>query len=304
MDAMRIAALAAFFAGCAAVPESPTTPTAPARQASEILDKSPAGDWRTLDPRYTLYMDLPAGRVVIQLAPLWAPASVENIRTLVREKYFDGLAVTRVQDNFVAQWGDPTEKKSIGSAKKTIAPEFTRAITPDLPLVPLPDRDVYAPQTGYSGGFPAAWDPAANRAWLVHCYASVGVGRDNAEDSGNGAELYTVIGNAPRLLDRNITVVGRIVRGIELLSSLPRGTGNLGFYEKPEMRVPIKQVRLMADVPESERVAIELLRTDSETFKALVEARRYRKDDWYKVPAGAIDVCTNSIPTRTPKAAP
>jgi peptidylprolyl isomerase len=300
MDSLKAAALALLLTACATAPESPL----PARQASEILDKSPASDWRTLDPQYTLYMDVPAGRIVIELAPLYAPKSVENIRTLAREKYYDGLAVIRVQDNFVAQWGDPTEKKPIGSAAKTIPPEFTRETTPDLPFVALPDRDVYAPQTGYSGGFPAARDPATNRTWLVHCYASVGVGRDNAEDSGNGSELYTVIGNAPRLLDRNITVAGRVVRGIELLSSLPRGTGNLGFYEKPEMHVPIRQVRLMADVPVADRVAIELLRTDSDTFRALVEARRHRRDDWYKVPAGAIDVCANSLPTRTPKAGP
>ena len=110
-----------------------------------------------------------------------------------------------------------------------------------------------------------------------------------------------MIGNAPLLLDRNITVVGRIVRGIELLASLPRGTGNLGFYEKAAERTPIRQVRLMADVPEDERVPLELLRTESATFKALVEARRFRRDDWYKVPAGAIDVCAVSIPARTPK---
>jgi hypothetical protein len=108
-----------------------------------------------------------------------------------------------------------------------------------------------------------------------------------------------VIGNAPRLLDRNITVAGRIVKGIELLSSLPRGTGNLGFYEKPEMHVPIKSVRLLSDVPEADRVPLEILRTDSDTFRALIEARRNRRDDWYKVPAGAIDVCASSIPTRT-----
>ncbi len=295
-----VGAIGVTLTACAMAPSEPAAP--PARSVTEILEASPASDWRRLDPENTLYMDLPAGRVVIELAPAFAPRSVENIRTLAREKYFDGLAIVRVQDNFVAQWGDPDEKspRSLGSAKAKIAPEFTRPIG-DLPFVPLPDRDVYAPQTGFSGGFQAARDPASGRAWLVHCYATVGVGRDNSEDSGNGAELYAVIGNAPRLLDRNITVAGRIVRGIELLSVLPRGTGNLGFYEKPEQRVPIRQVRLAADVPEAERVPLELLRTDSSTFRATVDARRFRKDDWYKVPAGAIDVCAVSIPARTPK---
>src|SRR5260221_4873819 len=207
------------LAACTTAPE---VAAPPAKSVTEILEASPASDWRRLDPANTLYMDLPAGRVVIELAPAFAPRAAENIRTLVREKYFDGLAIVRVQDNFVAQWGDPDEKspRSLGSAKAKIAPEFTRPID-DLPFVPLPDRDVYAPQTGFSGGFHAARDPAGGRTWLVHCYGVVGVGRDNAEDSGNAAELYTIIGNAPRLLDRNITVAGRIVRGIDLLSVLP-----------------------------------------------------------------------------------
>jgi peptidylprolyl isomerase len=302
MDTLKLVVLALILSACASAP--PEVPLAPAKTAAKIIEESSASDWRVPDPHYTLYMDVPAGRVIIELAPRFAPATVENIRTLVREKYFDGLAVIRVQDNYVAQWGDATEKKPLGSAKAKIPPEFTREITPELPFTPLKDRDVYAPQTGYTGQFPAARDPATGRTWLVHCYATVGVARGNDDDSGSGAELYAVIGNAPRLLDRNITVAGRIVKGMELLSSLPRGTGNLGFYEKPEMHLPIKSVRLMADVPEADRVPLEILRTDSDTFRALIEARRNRRDDWYRVPAGAIDVCANSIPTRNPKAAP
>ena len=289
-----------LLGGCAAAVQPPPAPP-PSRPISEILEQSPPGDWRRLDPQHTLYLDLPSGRVVIELAPAYAPATVENIRTLVRQKYFDGLAIVRLQDNFVAQWGDPDEKRELGAARKTIVPEFTRAIGPDVPFVRLPDPDVYAPETGFSGGFPVARDPASGRTWLTHCYASVGVGRGNDADSGNGAELYAVIGSAPRFLDRNITVVGRVVRGIDLLSSRPRGTGNLGFYEKAEQRTPIRQVRLAADVPESERVALELLRTDSATFGAVVAQRRFRRDAWYKVPAGAIDVCAMSLPVRTPK---
>ena len=305
MDALTRAlaySFAALAAGCATAPAPSTSSSVPpTRSVAEILEASPPTDWRVLDPQNTVYMELPAGRVVIELAPAFAPKAVENIRTLVRQRYFDGLAIIRVQDNFVAQWGDPDEKKSMGAASKKLAPEFTREIAADLAFTALPDKDVYAAQTGFSGGFPAARDASANRTWLTHCYASVGVGRDNDEDSGNGAELYTVIGNAPRFLDRNITVVGRVVRGIELLSSLQRGTGNLGFYEKPEQRTPIRQVPLMADVPEAERTPLELLRTDSATFKALVEQRRFRRDAWYKVPTGATDVCAVSLPARAPK---
>ncbi len=113
----------------------------------------------------------------------------------------------------------------------------------------LPDRDGYAPQVGFIDSFPAARDPAAGRAWLAHCYGAVGVGRDNAPDTGNGAELYAVIGHAPRWLDQNVTVVGRIRQGIELLATLPRGTEALGYYAKPAQNVPISRVTMASDLP-------------------------------------------------------
>lgn len=275
---------------------------APPKSLSELLAQSPASDWRALDPANTLYMEIPQGRVVIELAPHFAPASAANIRVLARAGYFDGLAIMRAQDNYVVQWGDPDEKnpKSQGEAKKTIAPEFTRALK-GIEFVKLPDRDTYAPETGFSGGFAAARDPKAGRAWLVHCYGVVGVGRDNAEDSGNGAELYAIIGNAPRLLDRNITVVGRVVQGIELLSPLKRGTGPLGFYEKAEERTAIREVKLASELPPEKRMPLEALRTDSKTFATLVEMRRFRKDDWYKVPAEHVDVCNVPLPVRLRK---
>jgi peptidylprolyl isomerase len=159
---------------------------------------------------------------------------------------------------------------------------------------------VYAPEVGFSDGMPVARDPKSGRTWLAHCYGMVGAGRDNGVDSGSGAELYVVIGQAPRQLDRNIAVVGRVVQGMELLASLPRGTGALGFYEKPEQRIAIKSVRLAADVPEAQRTPLQLLRTDTATFSALVESRRNRSDDWYKVPAGKIGLCNVPLPVRAP----
>ena len=275
---------------------------------ADVLAASKPADWRTLDPDNTLYLDLAAGRVVIELAPAFAPLHAKNIRTLAHEHYFDGLAILRVQDNFVTQWGDPDsdkpdKAKPLGTASKTLAPEFERAIGSDLQFTALPDGDVYAPEVGFSNGMPAARSKKDGKAWLAHCYGMIGAGRDTAVDSGPGTELYVVIGHAPRQLDRNIAVVGRVVQGMELLSALPRGTGALGFYEKPEQRLTIKSVRLAADVPEAERTQIEILRTDTTTFTDLVESRRNRRDDWYKVPAGKIDLCNVPIPVRAAGAA-
>jgi peptidylprolyl isomerase len=288
-------ALGALLAGSAGAAEAPA---APKRTTAEVIAASGAGDWRVPDPANTLYLQLAAGRVVIELAPAVAPQHTNNIRTLVREGYFDGLAIIRSQDNFVVQWGDADGTRPLKSAKSSLPPEFTVAQGAALPFTPLPDADGYAPQVGFSAGFPAARDPRTGEAWLVHCYAMVGAGRGNEVDSGTGAELYVVTGHAPRQLDRNIALVGRVVQGMELLSVLPRGTGPLGFYEQPNQRVPIVSVRIAADVPAAERTNIELLRTDTATFAALVDARRNRQDEWYKMPAGYIDVCNVPIPVR------
>ncbi|HEX4780654.1 MAG TPA: peptidylprolyl isomerase [Usitatibacter sp.] len=267
--------------------------------AQGILESSPASDWRALDPENTLYVELPSGRVVVELAPAYAPANVAAVRKLVREKYFDGSFVIRSQDNYVVQWSraeaDPRAK---AMAAVKVKPEFSRTIDPKAVFTPLAYADTYAPQVGFSGGFPVARDPKRGEAWLVHCYGSVGVGRDNDADSGNGSELYAVIGQSPRNLDRNITLVGRVVQGIERFSVLPRGTGTMGFYEKESEWVPIRSMRVAADVPPAERVPLEALRTDSATFKAYVESRANRKEAWFKEPVGRIGVCNVPLPVR------
>lgn len=273
----------------AAEPGADSAQTRPLAMA-EILAAAPATDWRSLDPENTLYLDLDAGRVVIELAPAFAPGHVAAIRGMARAEAGEP-AITRVQDNFVTQW------RLTSAEARPLKAEFTRSAA-DLRFTPLPDGDVYAPEAGFAGEMPAARDPQQGAAWLVHCYGMVGVGRENAADSGTGAALYAVIGQAPRQLDRNMTVVGRVVSGMELLSALPRGNGALGFYEAPQAPLPIRAVRLAADVPEAEREALAVLRTDSSSFAALVESRRNRKDAFYHVPANAIDVCNVPLPVR------
>lgn len=291
----------AFAGVCLLAPMLAAGQAAPPRTMAEVLAASAPSDWRALDPQNTLYLQLAAGRVVIELAPAFAPAHVANLKTLARQKYWDGLAILRSQDNFVVQWGDPEGKRSLGEARATLPPEFTVTASASLPFTRLPDADGYAPEVGFSGGFPAGRDPGAGLVWLAHCYAMVGAGRGNEPESGNGSELYVVTGHAPRQLDRNIALVGRVVQGMELLSVLPRGTGPLGFYEQPDQHVPIVSVQVAADVPEAERARLEVLRTDTATFAALVEARRNRRDDWYKVPAGYIDLCNVPLPARAAK---
>ncbi len=296
------AAAAAEAESRAPAPKAPPDKTS-APTSAQVLAASSPSDWRPLDPANTLYVELPGGRVVIELAPAFAPETVANIERLVRQRYFDGLAVVRSQDDYVVQWGDPAaddpaKRRSLGEAKAKVPAELDRPIAPDLPFTPLPDGDVYAPEVGFTDGFPAARDPAAGRTWLAHCYGMVGVGRDVARDSGNGSEMYVVIGHAPRHLDRNVTLVGRVVQGMEVLSTLPRGTGDLGFYTDPAQDVPIRRVRLGSELPPADRADFELFRTDTATFRAWIESRRWRREEWFLDPVGKVGLCNVPLPVR------
>lgn len=292
-----LAAMAAMLPLAAAADDAPAAPT-----LAGVLEASKPSDWRTPDPDRVLYMDVAGGRVVIELAPQFAPRHVANIQVLARQRYWDGLAIVRVQENYVVQWGDPDagaggHGRSLGEASASLPAEFVRPAA-GLPFTRLPDGDVYAPQVGWVHGFPAARSSASGEAWLAHCHGMVGAGRDNGADSSNGSELYVVSGHSPRHLDRNITVVGRVLDGIEVLTSLPRGTGAMGFHGTPEQRVPIESVRLASDLPEAERIALQVLRTDTDTFRELVEARRNRREPWFIEPTGVVELCNVPLPVR------
>lgn len=163
--------------------------------------------------------------------------------------------------------------------------------------------DSYALETLFLEGWPAGMGPTPagpERIWPVHCYGMVGVGRDLSPDTGSGAELYTVIGHAPRHLDRNIALVGRVIEGIEHLSSLPRGTLPLGVYdiEKGEQRVPIQSIRLATELPATEQPRFEYLSTESDSFARYADARANRRDPFFNVPAGGADICNIPVPVR------
>jgi peptidylprolyl isomerase len=283
----------AVLNACGHATEAPAT--AKYRSAGDIIAAAPDSHWRTPDPANLLYMELAAGRVIIELAPRFAPEHVANIRTLARERFWDGTSIYRAQDNFVVQFGDAdaddaAKAKSLGTAKRRLPAEFHRAAAA-VPFDALPDRDGWAPQTGFVEGFPAARDPQADRVWLTHCYGTVGAGRENAEDSSIGAELYVAIGQSPRQLDDNLTVVGKVLVGMELLSVIKRGPPPMGMYEKPAERTPIRAIRLASELPENQRTKLRVLRTDTPTFRDATAARRNRIDDFYKRAAGHIDLC-------------
>lgn len=302
-----------------------------AQTPNELVAASPKQDWTGIAPADLLVMDLPplarfAGgkpaerRVVIQLMP--APFSqgwVGNIRKLAKAHWWDGLTIYRVQDNYVTQWGDGegddkakakplppglstvTEAEYLAPVPRVMlaAPGGGRTDAPAaLPLLPQ-SRDAYAAQVGFTpGGWAFASD--GNAWWPLHCYGMVGVARDLSPDTGSGAELYAVIGHAPRQLDRNIALVGRVIEGMEHLSSLPRGAAPMGVYAQPRERTPILSVRLGDEVPGLPR--FEQMLTGSASFARYGELRANRRDAFFLKPAGGVDVCNVPVPVRRAKA--
>jgi peptidylprolyl isomerase len=85
-----------------------------------------AGAAKAQDLDNTLYLDLAAGRVVIQLRPDLAPKHVARIKELARAGFYDGIIFHRVIPGFMAQTGDPTGTGTGGSDKQDLPAEFSK----------------------------------------------------------------------------------------------------------------------------------------------------------------------------------
>jgi cyclophilin family peptidyl-prolyl cis-trans isomerase len=270
-----------------------------AQAAPAALPSDPVpADWQDVPADEVLVVTLGNGkRVVIRLAAGYAPRHVANMRALAKARWWDaGASVYRVQDNYVAQWGDATEKKPLPAGVEANPPAEYEHRGPTA-VARLTRRDPYAEWAGYSrDGWPLAGTGAAE--WVPHCYGMVGVARDLAPSTGSGAELYANIGHSPRALDRNIAVVGRVVEGMEWLSSLPRGTGDLGFYTDEAQRVAIRSVRLASDMAEAERPRVQYRSPDNPRFAAWIKSRENRAGPFFTVPAGGADICAAMPPMR------
>ena len=252
-----------------------------ALSAADIVRDAPAAAWTQIAPENLLVVESPRGTVVIELAPQFAPAHVASIRTLVRSGAFEGGAVVRVQENYVVQFaareGRTAPPTTAPAGIKQLPAEYEQSAKGSFTSLPYPDA--YAEQAGYANGWPVA--RSGRQQWLVHCPAMVGAGRDNPPSTGDGSELYAVSGHAPRHLDRNIALVGRVVEGLANWTALPRGTEALGFYKIP-----------------AERPRFEIMATGSSNFAAYLEARANRREPFFVRPAGRVDICNAPVPAR------
>ena len=266
----------------------------------------------------------------------WGDPNYDNPETGGEAKPLpDGLRVMG-EDAYVADL-DPSDFKYAwrGRGRQAFNMAFSPIAIRNAPEDSFFMSDPYGPAYTFAGGFPIAVSRRANKkkteatlaqlfglgglsdqnyapelGWPVHCYGMVGVGRGYSPDTGSGAELYTVIGHAPRHLDRNIALVGRIIDGIEHLSALPRGSGALGFYGDAEsdLRTSIQSIKLVSDLAGDDSADdpdahangyhFEYLDAHSQSFAEYAAARANRRDPFFIHPAGGADICNIPVPVR------
>ena len=295
-----VSAMAMVLAGCSSLGAVKTPVTAAAIPApQDVLDKAPASAWRDIPAEDLVVMTLADGTsFTYQLAPEFAPVHSANIRQLVRSGYFDGASLLRVQDGYVVQWGRPDEDKTPATGINDHPPAEYEGPLAGLKFKPLPWRDAYASKVGFVSSWPVASDGKA--AWLTHCYGMIGVARDVPPDTGNSTQLYTIIGQPARRLDRNLTVVGRLLKGMDILADRPRGTEALGFYKDDSQRIKIVSAKIAADLPEAQRTAFQILDSNSATFDAWLQAKANSLGGFLVKAPGALDLCS-ALPAVRPK---
>jgi peptidylprolyl isomerase len=271
--------------------------------------------WNALEPDNTVYMALPEGTVVIQLNPDFAPKTVKHFKQLLEDQFYRGTSFYRVIDGFVAQGGDESDIDG-SSATKTLEAEFEIdwPLKPDdeeeaenwepMSWTPVQTDDMFAAYTGFIDGFPAARDDKkAGKAWLTHCPGTVAMARNEDPDSSS-TDFYIVIGQAPRYLDRNLTVFGRVVWGMDIVQHIKRGpTLENGIIEEDLDRTWIKQMSLASSIDAEQRLDIYVADTNSSGFKKMLKQRRNRNQKFFHhKPPKVLDICQVPVPARLEKA--
>lgn len=262
------------------------------KSGAEILAATTAEDWRPLDPENTLYIELASGRVIVALSTDLGRPHAERMKALAREKFYDGLSFYRVIDGFVAQGGDPFEARKTATGGP-IAAQFEET-APGISFLGLPDRDGFARQVGFVSSLPAGFDKKTKTYWHLHCAGAIALGRNDEKDTAS-TEFYVAL-QPQRYLDRNMTVFGRVVAGMEKLQALRRVEPPED--EKDDIGERIISIRVAADVPEKERTHLEILRSDRPVFAEFAEARRNRPEAFFYFRPNHLDVCQFPTPVR------
>lgn len=264
------------------------------RSPYQIVEQAPPAEWRTVEPENSLYIELATGTVVVELFADIALRHTANFKILVREGYYDGLTIYRVVDGFVAQGGGAHDDREPVRGKRQLPGEFEFKGKLPYRFTRVDTDDGFAAESGFMHGF--ALGRAGDTQWMLHCPGAFALARGDDPASG-GTEFYAVLGQAPRYLDRNVTVFGVVRYGMEHYQALNRGR-NVSGQLQPARRNPITRLRVGADVPVDQRLKLQVMRTDSASFEELIRSRARRPEAWFVFKPGYVDVCGVPVPVR------
>lgn len=301
--------LATFAAACSPrllpIEENRSDNVSGATDSEAGMEREDAEDWRDVDPENILVIKLEWGNVLIELAPQFAPAHVGQIRRLVRAEHYEtGATFYRVIDNFVAQGGVLREVESeaddaYDDGVEAVEAEFERPLE-DLIFVQNESPDLYAPETGHIDGFAVGFDPVTGHVWPLHCYGVVAMARDSDPDTGS-SHFYIVIGRDQRYLDRNLTVFGRVISGMDNIQRVIRGDRSVdnGVIPDPAKRTQILGMSIAADLPDHNRPQLQVMKSDSPAFAEEKDRKYYRDSDFFQLKPKAVEACAVTGPART-----
>ncbi|MEM7662478.1 MAG: peptidylprolyl isomerase [Pseudomonadota bacterium] len=282
--------------GCGSLPvsEEDLTETELAIETPEDID---APYWREVHPQDLVLIETRHGVTAIELNISFAPNHAKRFRDLARAGFYDGEYFYRVIEGFVAQGGvQDVERVESWPALKN---ENDRALSFE-PFVPLGNDDLFTDLVGHSGsGFAMARDRELGREWLLHCPGALAMARDTGPDTGS-TEFYVVLG-PQRYLDRNLTIFGRVIDGMEHLQALERGDRDVesGVIQPPRTGDEIISVRVAADIPENARPRYQVMKTKTNAFEVAKRNRRVREEAFfYRRPPEILDICGFEVPAR------
>ena len=264
------------------------------KSGAEILAESTAEDWREIPAEDVLVITLERGAVHVALSPALAPKHVAQVKKLAREGFYDGLSFYRVIDGFVAQGGDPFGEKKTKTSKKTLKAEFEGPLAKGFSFNALKDADGFAPAAGFVASLPAGFDAGAGTAWHLHCAGAFAFGREDGRDTAS-TEFYVAL-QPQRYLDRNMSVFGRVIDGMQHLQALRRVEPPV--EKTDDLGETIVSIRVAADLPEGERATFEILDSARPVFADFAEARRNRPEAFFHFRPDYLDVCQFPVPVR------
>lgn len=255
-------------------------------------------EWRTVAIENMVLLTLPHGKVVIELAPQFSPKHVKQFVQLTKASHYNGNKFYRVIDGFVAQAG-PEDGSNADRSVALLSLEGDWATEQDFTFTLVQNNDLFAEKTGFKNGFALGHNPSENKAWLTHCPGIIAMARGNEANSGS-SHFYITNGQAPRYLDRIMSIFGRVIYGMNHVQSITRTAVIEGDTDIMDTEyTTILSMQMMADVPQAEQIHLQVTNTESALFANKL-ADRIKRDSafFFKKPPPVLDICQTPVLTR------